>query len=117
MSVKSLDLEIPQGTSFPLLLTVRDSLLASTDITGYTFVSQIRASYESSAIIASFVFTVQNQTTNTGQVKMDLASSALSGLVLTGMVSYVYDVEMTAPNGTVSRLLQGRAIITPEVTR
>lgn len=117
MSVKALDLEIPQGTSFPMIVTVRDALKIPSNITGYTFVSQIRPSYESSTVITSFIFTIQNQTTNTGEVRMELTPASLSGLVLTGRVAYVYDVEMTAPGGVVSRLLQGMAIITPEVTR
>lgn len=30
---------------------------------------------------------------------------------------YVYDIELTAPNGEITRILQGRATVTPQVTR
>jgi hypothetical protein len=31
--------------------------------------------------------------------------------------TYVYDLELEAPNGEVIRLIEGRFVITPEVTR
>ena len=50
----------------------------------------------------------------TGQVSITITAGA-TATIPSG--TYVYDIELVAPNTTVQRLLEGKFVVTPEVTR
>lgn len=110
-----LNLELKQGEDFYRLITIKDENSNPLNLTGFTFTSQVRATY-SADLFLSFSFTILNQGTNAGQVEMKLAKTLSSAKSLVGKSNYVYDVEMNSGSLT-SRIMEGTLKISPEVTR
>lgn len=81
------------------------------NLTGYTFAMQVRRS-------TSATTTLLNLTTATmtsgGHVSATVSATTMSG-VPAGR--WVYDIELTSSGGQVTRILEGRFIVTPEVTQ
>ena len=50
----------------------------------------------------------------TGQISITITAGATAAIQ---PGTYVYDIELIAPNTTVQRLLEGKFVVTPEVTR
>jgi|GEM_PF-4397913 len=75
MGAASLDLQIEQGASFERVLTVRDSLNAPIILTGRVFRGQVRRTYSSEEILASFTCTILNQITDPGKMTMRLTAA------------------------------------------
>jgi hypothetical protein len=124
MPAARLDLTIEQGTTFRRKLTIRDTAGTLVNLTGYTFRGQIRARYDSPSALAAFAFTLGNQTTNTGEVTMELTALQTAALPVDPstqnvkkVTRHVYDIEMVAPSGDVARILDGQVVVSPEVTQ
>lgn len=109
------DITVEQGATFTLSATWKDSTGALVNLTGYSARMQIRETYESEDVILSF-------TSTGGSIVL---GGALGTIVVTGsatdtakipMTPAVYDLELES-GGVVTRLLQGKATITQEVTR
>jgi len=113
----TLNISIDQGADFIRLLTFKDDTNAAINLTGYTFRGQGRTKYGADTAAFSFVFALRNQTTNRGQVDWTLPDTATEPLALKVATEYVYDVERVAPDGTVTRVLEGIATVRPEATR
>lgn len=76
---------------------------------------QIRENHSSSAYILELtVGSGITITGATGQVSITITAGA-TATIPSG--TYVYDIELVAPNTTVQRLLEGKFVVTPEVTR
>lgn len=124
MAAASLDLTIEQGTTFKRVLTIKDDLDALIDLTGETFRGQIRKTPSSTTIVATFTCTLRNQVTNKGEVEI-LISAADTALIplasqskpLIVAENFVYNIERVKTDSTVSRILEGIAIVSPEVTK
>ena len=106
---QKLNLIIDQGTSFFTSFTVNDDGGSPINFTGYSGSSQMRKHYSSSNS-TSFTVTANS----TGGVSLALTSNVTANLVAG---RYVYDVEMTAPANTTSRIVEGIVTVTPQVTR
>jgi hypothetical protein len=104
-----LSLVIDQGTTFYSTVQILDDAGTPIDFTGYTGTAQMRKHYTSSNSVS---FTV-NATSN-GIVSLALNSNVTANLVAG---RYVYDVELTAPANTTSRVVEGIITVTPQVTR
>jgi hypothetical protein len=123
MAASVLNIEIEQGVSFRLDLTLRDALDVLIDLTTYTLRGHARIEHRSRDKAFEFVFTKSNQVTNAGEVQMALSHSVSSSLDITrfplqsGLYKLVYDVELVAASGEPSRLLSGVVSISPEVTK
>jgi len=103
---------VDQGTDFSTTITVTDDDGNVTDLTGYTGAGQIRKHYESSD---STAFTVSfGSPRSDGQVTLSLTRTVTANIEAG---RYVYDVELTSPANTRSRLVEGIVTVTPEVTR
>lgn len=103
---------IDQGADFSTTVTVTDDAGAAVDLTGYTASGQIRKHYTSNT---AYDFTTSFGTPrSTGTITIAL-SRAVTATIEAGR--YVYDVEITSAANTRSRLVEGIATITPEVTR
>jgi len=124
VAAASLDLTIEQGTTFKRVLTIKDDLDALIDLTGETFRGQIRKTPSSTTIVATFTCTLRNQVTNKGEVEI-LISAADTALIplasqskpLIVAENFVYNIERVKADLTVSRILEGIAIVSPEVTK
>lgn len=104
------NLKIDQGTDYSTSITLTDDNGDSLNLAGYTGAGQIRKYYTSST---AYDFTVEVEA-NTGTVSISLDANTTNNMA---DGRYVYDVELTADNGTISRVLEGIVTITPGVTR
>ena len=103
---------IDQGADFSTTVTVTDDAGAAVDLTGYNASGQIRKHYTPNT---AYNFTTSFATPrSTGQITLSL-SRVTTANIEAGR--YVYDVEITSAANTRSRLVEGIATITPEVTR
>lgn len=114
---KTLNITLEQGADFQALLTIKDDVGATIDLTGYTFRGQGRVTYLDPAPTFSFSFVIRNQVTNKGQVDWTLPNTALVALQLKADKQYLYDVEMQSAGGIVTRVLEGVATVSPEATK
>lgn len=110
------DLEIKQGATLSLTATWKDSNGAAVNLTGYTARMQVRATYDSSATILSL--TSSSGITLGGVAgTIAISASAMVTAALTAPWSGVWDLELVSGSGEVTRLLEGAASVSPEVTR
>ena len=96
-------------------LTWKDSTGSPVNLTGYTARMQVRTNYEAEDTLVSLTSSGGDITLGgaLGTIAVTIAASVTQGLQLD---EAVYDLELV--NGaTVTRLIQGRAIISREVTR
>jgi hypothetical protein len=105
------NLFVDAGSDYSNIITVAGSNGQALNLTGYTVASQMRKSYLSST---SYPFTASIYNATTGQVSIQL-SSASSAAMWPGR--YLYDVEITSPSGTRTRVVEGIVTITPEITK
>jgi hypothetical protein len=108
------DLIIDQGATWKVNLLYKDPAGDPINLTGYTAQLQLRTSYEAaSASLSLATGTGITITANTGTIAI-LATATQTNSLVAG--DYVYDLEITL-SGEVTRLIQGRAIVRPQVTR
>lgn len=115
MAATTYDLLIEQGATFSQLVTYKESGVA-VNLTGYTARMQVRSTLESAS-------TVVELTTANGRIALGgaagtitLTISATDTAALTAGRG-VYDLELVSGSGIVTRLLQGVATISRNVTR
>lgn len=114
MSAGQYSFEIDQGSTFTRTLTYKVSGVV-VNLTGYTARMQLRPTVASDTVTLSL--TTENgriSLTSQGVITLSVAADVTAALAA-GV--YVYDLELVAGNGTVTRLLEGSAIVSPEVTR
>lgn len=102
---------IDQGANYSNIVTVSGTNGSALDLTGYTVASQMRKSYTSSTAY-SLNATVYNAAA--GQVRMTL-SAAQSEAITPGR--YLYDLEIASPSGSKTRVVEGVATVTPQITQ
>lgn len=103
---------IDQGADFSTTITVTDSSGSVTNLTGYTARGQIRKHYTSTTAV-SLSFTFGSPRTE-GKLTLSLSNTQTANMAAG---RYVYDVELISAANAVSRLVEGIATVTPEVTR
>lgn len=105
-----------QGSTFTLPITWKDENNAPINLTGYTARAQARERVDSPT---AFI----NLTTENGGIALGGAAGtitlSMSAAATASIVeeSGVWDLEMIAPSGAVTRLLEGKISIAKEVTR
>jgi hypothetical protein len=117
------NIRINQGSTFKIVLTIKDSDDNPIDLTGFEFCGQIRKTVSDPVIQASFSFIIQDQVTDTGKVfailsdeqtmAINVRTSRSSSRVITTMT---YDIE-SKYNGETTRWIEGLADISPEASR
>ncbi len=119
------DITAEQGSTFGLNMNYKDDDDNPITLAGYNARMQVRRSHNNSVMLLSgdahspsgtnITLTVEDSgaALPTGNVKVDILASTLS-TVPAG--NHVYDIELVSGN-SVTRLLEGRFIVTPEVTR
>lgn len=103
----------PQGSTFTRTLTYK---IGNTpvDITGYNARLQVREYHYSDDFIISLTNAAGiSMGGSAGTIVISMAASATESFV---PGDYVYDLEIIA-GGTVTRLIEGKFTVTPEVTR
>jgi hypothetical protein len=110
------NLTIEQGATFILPVTWKDANDNPINLTGYTARMQVRQYKDSTAAL------VTATTENNGIVlggalgTITITITATATAALPAIIGF-YDLELVSGAGTVSRLLQGTATISAEVTK
>ena len=105
------NLYIDQGADFSTTISLTDSNGDILSLTGYTALGQIRKTYGSSTIAATFGTSL---TAATGQITLTLTDTVTAGM---NSGRYVYDIIITDSSEDKTRILEGQATITPSVSR
>lgn len=119
------DLEMNQGSTFELYLTVNEANGNTKNLAGYTAAMQIRSTYSSSTaaetlssangeiVIAPSVgkINVTLSAARTANIKVDMNNKKPP------RSTYVYDMELSDAAGKTFKLLYGDVIVYGEVTR
>lgn len=109
MTALSYDLMIDQGADFVVSIPILDPDGAPQSLVGWTARGQVRQTH-GGAVVLHDLEPVSSAATVT--VTVDAASSAAWDWRVG-----VYDIELVDPSEKVIRLVQGRVIVSPEVTR
>jgi predicted MFS family arabinose efflux permease len=115
MAAGTLDFTIEQGATFNLLLTWKINTVL-VNLTGYTARLSARVDVEDTEVILSLTTSNGGITLGGAAGTISLDQTATQTTILPAG-TYVYDLELIAPNATVTRLVQGELLISPEVTR
>ena len=105
------NLYIDQGADFSTTISLTDSNGQVLSLTGYTALGQIRKTYGSSTVAATFGTAL---TAATGQITLTLTDTVTGGM---DSGRYVYDIIITDSSGDKTRILEGQATVTPSVSR
>ena len=111
MAAGTYNFTIEQGATFTRLLTLKENASVM-NLTGYSAASQMRQSHDTSTVAGTISSSISNA--SGGQITLSMTASS-TGAIEEGI--YVYDIEITAASGAVTRILQGRITVTPQVTR
>ena len=104
---------IDQGATYSKQITVYENDGTTIqNLTGYTATSQLRKNYTSTAY-TTILATIQTPATN-GIIVMSLTAVQTAALK---SGRYVYDLQITAADSTVTRVIEGVITIRPEVTK
>jgi hypothetical protein len=122
MAAASYDITIEQGATLRVSSTLKGSDGNPLDLTGWTGRAQIRESF-SGEKIADFTISFNADRTD-GVFVLSLTDAETAAISVPAnttsrrvITKYPYDVELVKPDGTVLRVLQGLAKISPEITR
>jgi hypothetical protein len=115
------DLNITRGNTFTIELSTKgDDGVTALNLSGYAASGQIRYSYGATDMLADLGVTIKDPRIS-GVVKCYIPSTVTANLPVT---QAVYDVELynlsghhNTTSGDVSKVLDGRVNIHPEVTR
>ena len=105
------NLYIDQGTDYTITVDVTDSAGDVLDLTGFTATAQVRKTYTSSSLSATFTTSINAAA---GQVTISLTDTQTSALQA---VRYGYDLNIESGGGIKTRVIEGQAVVTPGVTR
>ena len=111
MAAIPINLICEKGTDFSATFNIQNEANTTPlNLTGYTAVAKIKKSYTSST---SSDFVVDFPDRYNGQLSISLGNAASA---LLDARRYVYDILLTAPSGTKSRVIEGIIEITPGVS-
>ena len=105
------NLFVDAGANYSNIITVAASNGQALDLTGYTVASQMRKSYQSST---AYNFSASVYQAATGKVRLQL-SDTQSSAIPAGR--WLYDVEITSPSGTKTRVVEGIVTVSPQITQ
>lgn len=105
----------PQGSTFNQELTYSINSI-NVNLTGYTARMQVREKHTSSSTVLSLTTENGGITLggSAGTISINASSSTTSELK---PKEYVYDIELVSTSLIVTRLIEGKFIVSPEVTR
>ena len=107
--------EIDQGADWFLNVTYENPAGTPGNITSYTAALQVRSLPESTTAVLSLTTGSGITITGASGLVAVHATAAQTEAIIAG--DYYYDLEVTSPQGIVTRLVQGQAIVNPQVTR
>jgi hypothetical protein len=112
-----LDLNCYQGANFDYTLTWQTGGTA-VNLSGYSARMQVRDSYDAGTAIVSLTAGTGITLGGTaGSIALELSATQTAALDGTPNSQYIYDLELVSGAGYVTRLVEGRFYVYPEVTR
>jgi hypothetical protein len=105
------NLYVDAGATYSNIITVTASNGQALDLTSYTVASQMRKSYSSSTVYA---FTSSVYDAVNGKIRLQLTNTQ-SEAIPAGR--WLYDVEITSPSGTKTRVVEGIVTVNPQITQ
>ena len=102
MAAGTYNFTIEQGATFNRVLTLQENGSAMS-LSGYSAASQFRSTHDSSTVVGTISSTVSNA--SGGQITLSMTATATGNL------------EVTSSAGAVTRIMQGKVTVTPQVTR
>ena len=105
------EIVVEQGATFETKLNVEDSYGTAINLYAYSASSQMRKSYYSAT---SYSFNSDVTGTANGEITLGM-TAANTAILSPGR--YVYDVKITSPANTVTRVVEGIVTVLPSVTR
>ena len=116
------DITIDQGATYALNVAYKDSSGTAIPLTGYSARMMVRTVVNASTTLLSLTSSAGGTgnttglsiTAATGLIDIVISSTDTAGLP---RGNAVYDLEIVAPSGVVTRLLEGAVLVDPEVTR
>jgi hypothetical protein len=107
---------IDQGADWYLNVAYKDSAGTAINLTGYTAAMQFRITTTSA--VAAISLTQASGITITGATgNLAIHATAAQTGALDDSAKYDYDLEITSPSGVVTRLIQGVASVSSQITR
>lgn len=113
MPAAKLNLTVEQGTTYSKRLVWKDKNRRPINIVGWSARMHIRKTVADSVVILEL-------TSANGRIAFPAAGAIeirLTAAETAALQPGVYDLEMVAPDGSVTRLVEGKVIVSPEVTR
>ena len=116
MTAGKYDIVIEQGADFSYNVTWNDQTGAPVNLTGYSAAMMVRNSYNDASPILSL-------TSAGGQITLGGAAGTIAISASNTLTAALpasngfYDLELTSAGGTITRLMQGKVTITPQVTK
>ena len=104
-----LDITIDQGSTFNLVFDVLDDNSDPLDLSGCTVAGQMRKNYTTNVST-----TFSTSIANTNEVTLSLTATQTANITAD---IYFYDVELNDGASVITRIIQGRVTVTPEVTK
>ncbi len=105
------NLYIDQGADFSTTLYLTDSNGDILNLTDYTALGQMRKTFGSGTVAATFTIAMSAAT---GQVTVTLTDVQTTAIT---SGRYVYDILLTDSSGDKTRILEGHATVVPSVSR
>ena len=105
------NLYVDAGATYSNIITVTASNGQALDLTSYTVKSQMRKSYQSST---AYAFTASVYDATQGKIRLQLTAAG-SEAIPAGR--WLYDVEITSPSGTKTRVIEGIVTVNPQITQ
>ena len=110
MAAIPINLICEKGTDFSATFNIQNEANTTPlNLTGYTAVAKLKRSYSSSTA-TDFVVDYPDRYNGALSISLTAATAALEAR------RYVYDILLTAPSGTKSRVIEGIIEITPGVS-
>lgn len=109
------NVEIDQGADWFFNVTYENPAGTPVNITGYTAALQLRSLPQSPDAVLSL--TTGSGITITGATGLVAIHATANQTRIIDEGDYYYDLEITSNSGIVTRLVQGQAIVSAEVTR
>jgi len=105
------EITLEQGATFSTTVNVEDVQGSAINLAGYSTLSQIRKSYYSTT---ANTFTTTVTSNANGEITISMTAANTANL---SAGRYVYDLLITAPNTTKTRVVEGIVIVTPRVSQ
>lgn len=111
LGFNEVDLYINSGADWSTAMNYFNQDGSPVDLTGYTFASAFRTSFDTPNVAGNITVTVLNAVIGNTMISLD---ASVSANIPYG--TYLYDIDMTDPYNTTIRVMQGTLTLKPAIT-